>query len=961
MIRELLISGFRGVPTERRFWCGSLTVLSGPNGLGKTTFFDAVDWCLFGAAWRLGQDEGSVKNLYVTGEPTVEVSLDLNGVPVRVRRTSTGASIDGEPISDRGLVERFIRDPDVFGPYARNLDARVRQLVYLPQADLRALVTADSKETVAAIFQALVGVPHAKLLQSGLKRAIARIADRRGDVEAAQRECEAQRAELQSKIALMAVQPDGEGEHVEADAQELLGAAGDMVSTDVLLGRIAGELIAVQGEVRHVRESLSALLRNKERRASLAAILELRRRELVKAERDVEEATVEVAGSDERVGSVVKEMRDLEEERQRLVKQLEHVEMARAAVAESERLKDEASISGARSIECEVRAVDFEKRRNAKRDEHADNQRLVVALQIEEQRLREDIEAVKQRTERLREKGEATAEVARIEGELTDIREVRESLDRETRDARELMERLANICENVEGYDELDANLRRVAEAIAADAEFGHRCPLCGADYENGKALREHISRAAEARTSRQSAKERASQELTSLKEQQQRRNQKLSALPARVEMLDARRRALLARIAEIGDEVPTEGQLAAALERADAARVALEAARAQGRKLQLEIQELDGEIDRSQKGAVQGREAAAAADKRRQDLLEASSVDGSEEAVLKARSSVAVIEERLRMLDGALAGEQRQNRRARELLEGVLRARAGVGGEIETAAEEDQELENDARGLASSLGAAYEGDAVPVIEAARRRVSEGEARERRLENLDRVARKRKAAEDAAGYRNALGGVLKTKDSLDRRLAEFDRAAERLLGVEGAVRARAAIEGSGAIERFRSSIQECLDALYPHMHLNRLVLAAAEGAFALTDDRLDSSVRPELYTSTGQLNVLALALFLGISGVQAVTSLDFILLDEPVQNLDDVHFLALLTLLKRIALTSQVIISTSDRNIGELIHRQAESSWCRGPQDFSHYRWRGFSATGGPDIQEVALRTSAVA
>jgi len=83
MISKLKMSGFRGVPRTLELEFGDFTLLSGRNGLGKTTVFDAIDWCLFGSSWRLGDREGSddaVSNLYkeVRGEgPRVSVTLKI--------------------------------------------------------------------------------------------------------------------------------------------------------------------------------------------------------------------------------------------------------------------------------------------------------------------------------------------------------------------------------------------------------------------------------------------------------------------------------------------------------------------------------------------------------------------------------------------------------------------------------------------------------------------------------------------------------------------------------------------------------------------------------------------------------------------------------------------------------------------------------------------------------------------
>jgi exonuclease SbcC len=111
-------------------------------------------------------------------------------------------------------------------------------------------------------------------------------------------------------------------------------------------------------------------------------------------------------------------------------------------------------------------------------------------------------------------------------------------------------------------------------------------------------------------------------------------------------------------------------------------------------------------------------------------------------------------------------------------------------------------------------------------------------------------------------------------------------------------------------------------------------------------------VEPYLYASTGQLNVLALALFVAASLRQRVSRLGFMMLDEPVQNLDDIHFLAFIALVKRVALTRQVIFSTADGNIAELFRRQMKSVAAVDGQ-YVQYEWRSFDPKSGPDITRV--------
>lgn len=157
-----------------------------------------------------------------------------------------------------------------------------------------------------------------------------------------------------------------------------------------------------------------------------------------------------------------------------------------------------------------------------------------------------------------------------------------------------------------------------------------------------------------------------------------------------------------------------------------------------------------------------------------------------------------------------------------------------------------------------------------------------------------------------------------------------------------------------------AAIQECIDDLYPHTHLNTVEVDFTEGELFIRDRWLENGVRPRDYASTGQSNVLALSVFLGLSLRQTFSRIRSVLLDEPVQNLDDLHFLAFLTLIKRVALTRQVIVSTADSNIGRVFTRQL-SAWSDQGRGWCEYQWTGFDPQTGPVIRRNSGRRRAVA
>ena len=81
-----------------------------------------------------------------------------------------------------------------------------------------------------------------------------------------------------------------------------------------------------------------------------------------------------------------------------------------------------------------------------------------------------------------------------------------------------------------------------------------------------------------------------------------------------------------------------------------------------------------------------------------------------------------------------------------------------------------------------------------------------------------------------------------------------------------------------------------------------------------------SSGEPRLFLSSAQANVLALAVFLSLARHQRWSNLNSLLLDDPVQHLDDLDAVAFLDCLRSISLEQtgsgkQIIMSTCDTNL----------------------------------------------
>ncbi|TAP44625.1 ATP-binding protein [Arthrobacter sp. S39] len=130
-IDRLRIEAFRGFRDAREFdLSASAVVVTGPNGTGKTSFFDALQWVLLGKIERLEvlrsrRNAEYVVNQYRIGrKASVEMDLSLAAGQVLLRRTGDqgGSTLE---LSRRG-------EPPMFGEDA---EAELRRIL-LPNSEL---------------------------------------------------------------------------------------------------------------------------------------------------------------------------------------------------------------------------------------------------------------------------------------------------------------------------------------------------------------------------------------------------------------------------------------------------------------------------------------------------------------------------------------------------------------------------------------------------------------------------------------------------------------------------------------------------------------------------------------------------------------------------------------------------------------------------------------------------------
>jgi DNA repair exonuclease SbcCD ATPase subunit len=169
------------------------------------------------------------------------------------------------------------------------------------------------------------------------------------------------------------------------------------------------------------------------------------------------------------------------------------------------------------------------------------------------------------------------------------------------------------------------------------------------------------------------------------------------------------------------------------------------------------------------------------------------------------------------------------------------------------------------------------------------------------------------------------GDIAKRRKTIDARHATRELGSSLL----DALRNSSIKVVTHQVQRIEPLLQRIFATVDPHPSLRvaRFLTKTQRGhgqLWAELDDPTgDVNVRdPALVLSSSQLNVLAVAIFLSLNLAIPTLPLQLVALDDPLQSLDNVNLLGLADLLRRVKATRQVIVSTHDERLAELLERK---------------------------------------
>jgi hypothetical protein len=203
------------------------------------------------------------------------------------------------------------------------------------------------------------------------------------------------------------------------------------------------------------------------------------------------------------------------------------------------------------------------------------------------------------------------------------------------------------------------------------------------------------------------------------------------------------------------------------------------------------------------------------------------------------------------------------------------------------------------------------------------------------LAAISRAARELAAALNWVAGAEALSAAKIRLSAVDDEVREARRRAARASAREdeGMTLQRAAVRAAASVtnERFavlRPMIQDVYTRLAPHPSFTDLRFAVdvyRERGIAsplVSDPEHALTADPLLVFSSSQANVVALSAFLALGWAAGEDAMPFLLLDDPLQSLDDVNALGFADLCRHMRARRQLIVSTHDQRLASLLERK---------------------------------------
>lgn len=997
VIRSIAIQNFRAYRALKEFPLGSaVTVLYGPNGFGKTSFFDAVDFVVTGGVHRFPKGvpafTKAAKHLDCGDEPTtVSLTFERDGrthTIVRDLAEPNKATLDGQPKERKDILAMLTGGELSASDRVENLVALFRA-THLFSQDRQALteeiaascqLPGDLVSRMLAFDDYVVGLNKSKEVLDLAKK---HVDDAEARLQDARESADVDQAELDRLQGLQ-----GAG-----GSSETLGARAQSLEQDI---ESAGFSLAELGPARDMR-TLRAFLEGKRGKAAssklalekcLESLSELR-----SAQDEMKGQTASLSDYSEALAKVGTSFREQETQLQESESSLARL---RAAEAEEKATRDAAAwVVDARpqfarlSVELAGLKAKLEEAalvRQTHRSLQSDAAAAVAAASNSLSQAEAQNRSAAERVARV----QAVRDQAKRGQSLPELTtEAQETEERLSQLALELKERLSRERQAVADQDLVVERVRRELASALQDATAIQEqvaalrshvsdgtCLLCGHDHGTLEGLLNAIDRRlgqneALLQISEQSTQE--SNKLDGLKESQRRVEEQMQQVDREKAQVAGVRVALMREREAFDTALATVGlqfsdglslQLDGMLAQA---KGALEQASAQLVVARQAKQDADNAVqsrtdaERSAAALVEALSGHQAASQQNLDALVSDPRRGAfdiaadppqleralTEAVRRQADATTAFQAASNVVDGRRAELAASNARllaARTAHQSAVRHLSALEGRVQAMT---------ALLLAAGFSAEATTDEIlAAIAATVSRQGSAEALGTRVAELEIAL---DAAATSAAFASINNRLLEHKRVADENEATIANVAPWVKYFEG-INKLLGTQQAAATQHFTQEygprtavIQRRLRPVYG---FGDIEVISKGSSIAVQVKRNDESLRPTDYFSQSQVQTLVLGLFLTACSSQTWSGFSSVMMDDPVTHFDDLNTYALLDLISGLQSSpegsKQFVISTCDEKLLQLAR-----------QKFRHLgdaaKFYSFSAIGanGPRVVEI--------
>lgn len=996
-LKSISIQNFRAYRTKKVFEFGSaVTILYGPNGFGKTSFFDALDFAVTGGVGRLTKAPGGLarvaKHLDSQSDPTeVSLTLERQGkthVITRNLADHNNALVDGKAMPRKEVLSLLTGGTS---PGADRVDGlvdlfRATHLFSQENQELTQDVASRCELSAELVSRMLAFEDYASGLKKAeevLKLAVQEHSKATTEIANAQQAIVQERKELERLERLAASDTTSEAlddrfarleEAISTSGFDLSGIASrDTRSLRAMLDAVAAEAVARRAVLSRATEQVGMLSTLRRQLEPIRAQLTERQNQLQQAERREKEAS-------ELLGALSSQLAQLKAQEQSFQLRRDWLAWAVSVQPEYEQLTNQAQSLAARlatvALQVSQQRVKVEQAQAAQRAAIASVQQAEAAFKAaSERRTRfqsvKDVAAAWEQAaptlcELLDAETQLQASTEELRGQLEEVHQAEHSQELiVARADRELAETRSS-----------DSRLKELISELRDHVE-GSNCQLCGHDHGSTEGLLAAIDQRMQhsahiVHLSEVAAKQRATLQTLvgqrqTLAEGVKHEAQRLAYIQTQRSQLEKQRASYEASLSSVGLSLTSETSQQMHSQTTQVHEHELNAAGAVGSANQL--------LETAEAALISALTDYQALDELRQET-ESALNDGQKRLteLLKEASRGSVnLAGGLQALTAAerSTDEQRVSANsaaqlANEKVDSQKAVQAAAKAAVTAARISHQQANQSWTGhqarlqsLLSELAAAKFDTAVSIEELGPQ-IEAASAREVfALELRDRVAELEVAVDTAAtsaAFESIRKHILTNESLLQdatvraqkvRPWIEYFAEVKKLLSMQQAFATDHFITEYGP----RTAIIQ--QRLRPVYGFGEIEVSSKDSTIGIRVRRKGEMLRPTDFFSQSQVQTLILGLFLTACSSQTWSGFSSIMMDDPVTHFDDLNTYALLDLILGLQSSPegerQFVISTCDEKLLQLARYKFRHMGAAA----KFYRFQAIGAEG-PMVSEIS-------